>query len=77
MAVKTITIDVEAYEVLAREKKKGQSFSQVFKEHFRRPRTARDLLAAARATRIADETLDAIEDEIRRRAEDPARLPSL
>lgn len=77
MAVKTITIDLEAYEALARDKKPGQSFSQVIKERFRRPRTARDLLAAARATRIADDTLDAIEDEVRRRAEEPASIPSL
>lgn len=77
MAVKTITIDLEAYETLARQKRQGQSFSQVIKEHFDRPRTARDLLAAVRATRLSDETLDAIEDEVRRRADQPARIPEL
>lgn len=77
MAVKTITIDIEAYETLARQKKPGQSFSQVIKEHFGRPRTARDLLAAARATPVSEETLEAIEDEVRRRVEGPARVPTL
>jgi predicted CopG family antitoxin len=77
MAVKTITIDLEAYETLARQKRQGQSFSQVIKEHFGRPRTAKDLLAAARSTQLAEETLDAIEDEVRRRADQPARVPSL
>jgi predicted CopG family antitoxin len=44
MAVKTITIDLEAYEALSRNKKPGQLFSQVIKQHFGKVRTGRDLL---------------------------------
>jgi predicted CopG family antitoxin len=51
MAVKTITIDLEAYEALARHKRKGDSFSRVIKEHFGRRRTGRDLSALVKQIR--------------------------
>jgi predicted CopG family antitoxin len=75
MAVKTITIDLEAYDVLSRHKKRGQSFSQVIKEHFRRRHTASDRLRAAASLRLAPDTLDAIEKQVRARKRDIARAP--
>jgi len=45
MSVKTITIDMEAYELLSREKRDGQSFSQVIKAHFGPQPTAARFLA--------------------------------
>lgn len=64
MAEKTIALDLEAYELLARHLRPGQSFSEVVKQHFARPKTGRDL---------SDETLDAIERQIEARSADPAR----
>ena len=45
MATTTISISQDAYEILAKMKKKGQSFSDVIREHLRpQPRTCGDLL---------------------------------
>lgn len=77
MAVKTITIDPEAYDLLARHKREGQSFSQVIKEHFSGNRKGKDLLAALKHVQVTDETLDAIEEQVRSRARHPAKVPDL
>ena len=63
MAVKTITIDMDAYELLARRKKKGQSFSQVIKEHFASP-TGRRLLEALDQVDPSDQMLDRVEEQV-------------
>jgi len=72
MAVKTITIDLDAYETLARRKRPGQSFSQVIKEHFGAVPTGRDLAAALAATRVAPETVETVEELVTARRKDRA-----
>jgi predicted CopG family antitoxin len=68
MAVKTITIDLEAYEMLAREKREGESFSQVIKRIARAEGgTASDLLRVLSMVSLSDETLDHVEGELTRR----------
>lgn len=67
MAVKTITIDLEAYEALARRKRPGQSFSQVIKQHFASGSTGRDILAAVKQFKLSEDTLDAMAAQIRMR----------
>ncbi|MDT8368896.1 MAG: antitoxin VapB family protein [Longimicrobiales bacterium] len=77
MAVKTITIDLEAYERLSRLKKAGQSFSQVIKQHVAPPgTTAGDLLERLHETEVSEETLQAAEEVVRARGKSPVRVPS-
>ena len=71
MAVKTITIDLEAYEILARHKRAGQSFSQVIKQRLGGRMTGRDLAQAVARARISGRTLDAIDAQIRLRRSSP------
>lgn len=77
MAVKTITIDLDAYEALARRKRAGQSFSDVIKERFRAGSTARDLLEAVRRSVLDEDALDAMAEEIVRRRRHRARATRL
>ena len=73
MAVKTITIDLEAYAALARHKRAGQSFSQVIKAHFGPQPTAGRFLDRVRSLRLDETTLNAMERLIKARAHEPAR----
>lgn len=77
MAVKTITIDLEAYGLLSRRKEEGQSFSQVIKAHFGRQPTVGGFRAILRTVRVHDRTLDAIERQVRARQASPARAAKL
>jgi predicted CopG family antitoxin len=78
MAVKTITIDMEAYELLARHKKEGQSFSQVIKARFGEQPTAGRLLARLKEMKgleVDDDYFTAVRKLIRDRQLEPARNP--
>lgn len=74
MAVKTITIDIEAYGLLARHKENGESFSQVIKKHFARQPTVADFRTILKSVRISEQALDAMEEQVRARRLSPARV---
>lgn len=77
MAVKTITIDMEAYNALRRRKKSGQSFSDVIKEHFSAGLTGAELKRALADLTLDDSTLEAAERIVEARGSDPASAPDL
>ena len=77
MAVKTITIDLEAYELLAQKKGVGQSFSKVIKEHFGPSKTAADLLQALPSCPLEEVTLKHIEQQVKQRRRHPAKAVRL
>jgi predicted CopG family antitoxin len=80
MAVKTITIDMEAYDLLSRQKREGQSFSQVIKAHFGEQPTAGRLLARIRAGNMGavdGDYLEHVRKLIRDRKLEPARAIKL
>lgn len=73
MAVKTITIDMEAYELLSRHKQGGLSFSEVIKKHFGPQPTAGRFRELMRSARLSEATLDAVDHQVAARRKDPAR----
>ncbi len=77
MAVKTITIDMDAYEILSRHKHPGESFSQVIKKHFGRARTGGELNAALLQIGLAQGTVDAIDAQVKARRRSIARAAKL
>jgi predicted CopG family antitoxin len=77
MAVKTITIDLEAYEALRRHKRDGQSFSQVIKQHFGGRKTAASLAGALTVVTFEESTVDAVEVAVESRRTDTARAVDL
>ena len=78
MAVKTITIDMEAYERLSREKRAGESFSQVIKRVFKERRmTAGSFLRSVESITLSDRTLERIEQIVNSREQDLVNAPNL
>jgi predicted CopG family antitoxin len=77
MAVKTITIDMAAYDALARRKRAGESFSDVIKAHFGVGGTGGDLLQALRRHPIAPETVEHIAKIVSERRQSRPRVPKL
>jgi predicted CopG family antitoxin len=69
MAVKTITIDMEAYNALARRKRPGESFSQVIKRTLAAERyTAANLLEHIDKVMLSESALDATDEVVRSRS---------
>jgi predicted CopG family antitoxin len=77
MAVKTITIDMDAYDALRRRKRAGQSFSAVIKEHFRGGPTGSVLRRALEDLSLSESALDAIDQIVDERKGDLPRVPEL
>ncbi len=76
MAVKTITIDMDAYERLSR-LKNGDSFSQVIKKYLPAAgSTGADLLAALDDVSVSAGTVEAIDAAVRERRDNPVRVPN-
>ena len=77
MPVKTITIDIEAYKILSRRKRAGQSFSQLIKERLGRRMIGKDLRALVGRARISEKVLDGVDVQVRARRGQRARRVKL
>jgi predicted CopG family antitoxin len=77
MPVKTITIDMEAYDLLAAEKRDGESFSRTIKRKFRLASTAKVLLERLDEVCLSESTLKNLDKIKRARAKSLAKSPVL
>ena len=77
MAVKTITIDMDAYSILASAKQDSESFSRVIKRRFRKATTARNLLTHLDEVCLSPSGLKGVEAILKARGESLAKSPAL
>jgi predicted CopG family antitoxin len=77
MAVKTITIDMGAYNLLAGDKRENESFSRVIKRRFGKGATAGDLLNHLDDVCLSVSALNKVEHLISSREESLADSPRL
>jgi predicted CopG family antitoxin len=77
MSTKTISVDLAAYEALQRRKRRGQSFSDVIKEHFGPVATGETLLGLSADQFLREETLDELDRIMAERRAFSARLIEL
>ena len=76
MAVKTITIDLEAYDALVRMKKAGESFSKVIKKTMvKEGKTAGNLLENLDRIGLSADTLDHVEELVKSRKDTLVNSP--
>lgn len=77
MAVTTITIDMDAYGLLAAAKRGKESFSKVIKRRLAPQRTADNLLQHLGEIALAPETLERLEEVVASRRTSLAQSPTL
>ena len=77
MAVKTITIDMDAYRLLSAEKRGNESFSKVIKRRLRPACTAASLLEALPSCALSDESLDDVDAIIKSRSDSSAKSEAI
>jgi predicted CopG family antitoxin len=77
MAVKTITIDMDAYEILASAKQGAESFSRVIKRRFLKTTTGRNLLNRLDEVCLSPSSLKGVEAVLKARSKSLAESPTL
>jgi predicted CopG family antitoxin len=77
MSVKTITIDMDAYDILASAKQGSESFSRVIKRRFSRATTGRNLLLHLGEVCLSPSGLKGVETVLKARDKSPAKSPTL